>query len=49
MPDQRISELIEKTTLADTDLMPMVDIEATPDETKKITGANVKEIGRAHV
>ena len=42
MPDQRISELIEKTTLADTDLMPMVDIEATPDETKKITGANVK-------
>jgi len=42
MADQKISELIEKTTLADTDLMPMVDIEAIPDETKKITGANVK-------
>ena len=42
MPDQRISELTEKTTLADIDLMPVVDIEATPDETKKITGANVK-------
>ena len=42
MADQKISELTEKTTLHDTDLMPMVDTEATPIETKKITGANLK-------
>jgi len=40
--DEKISALVEKTTLADTDLMAMVDIAADPDETKKITGANVK-------
>ena len=42
MADQKISELVAKTTIADTDLFAMVDEEATPDETKKITGANVK-------
>ena len=42
MAEAKISELVEKTTLHDTDLVPIVDIEATPDETKKITGANVK-------
>lgn len=38
----KISGLNAKTTLADTDLLPLVDIEATPDETKKITWANLK-------
>lgn len=42
MADQKISELDAKVTLADTDLVPMVDIEAEPDKTKKITGANIK-------
>ena len=42
MADQKISELVAKTTLHDTDLVPIVDIEATPDETKKITGANLR-------
>lgn len=42
MADQKISELTAKTTLHDTDLVPIVDIEAAPDETKKITGANLK-------
>lgn len=42
MADAKISALVEKTTLHDTDLVPIVDIEATPDTTKKITGANLK-------
>jgi len=42
MADQKISELNAKATLHDTDLVPIVDIEAETDETKKITGANVK-------
>lgn len=42
MADQKISELNAKATLHDTDLVPIVDIEADPDETKKITGANLK-------
>ena len=42
MADKKISELDEKTTIADTDMFPMVDEEATPDTTKKITGANLK-------
>jgi len=42
MADLKISELNAKATLHDTDLVPIVDIEAETDETKKITGANVK-------
>lgn len=42
MADTKISSLTAKTTLGDSDLVPIVDIEATPDETKKITVANVK-------
>jgi hypothetical protein len=42
MADLKISGLTEKTTLHDTDLVPIVDIEATPDTTKKITGANLR-------
>jgi len=42
MADQKISELDAKATLHDTDIFPMVDIEAETDETKKITGANLK-------
>jgi len=42
MADKKISELTEKTTIADTDMFPMVDEEASPDTTKKITGANLK-------
>lgn len=42
MSDTKISGLTAKTTLHDTDLVPIVDVEATPDETKKITGANLK-------
>lgn len=44
MADQKISELNAKTTVHDTDLFPMVDVEAATDETKKITGANLKKI-----
>ena len=39
----KISGLNAKTTIHDTDLFPMVDIEAETDETKKITGANMRE------
>jgi len=39
---QKISELNAKTTVHDTDIFPIVDIEAETDETKKITGANLK-------
>jgi len=42
MADQKISALNAKTTIHDTDLFPMVDIEAETDETKKITGANLR-------
>jgi len=42
MADQKISELNAKTTLHDTDIFPMVNIEAETDETVKITGANLK-------
>ena len=44
----KISGLNAKTTIHDTDLFPMVDIEAETDETKKITGANVKSQIQAH-
>lgn len=42
MADEKISELDAKVTLHDTDLVPIVDIEDDPDQTKKITGANLK-------
>lgn len=42
MADQKISELNAKTTVHDTDIFPIVDIEAAPDVTKKITGANLR-------
>jgi len=42
MADEKISELAAKTTIHDDDLFALVDTEATPDETKKITGANLK-------
>jgi len=42
MADQKISELTAKTTPVDADLAVIVDTEATPDETKKVTWANVK-------
>lgn len=42
MADQKISALNAKTTIHDTDLFPMVDIEAETDETKKITWTNLK-------
>ena len=40
--DTKISGLTAKTTLGDSDLIPIVDIEATPDETKKETVANFR-------
>jgi len=40
--DTKISSLVAKTTLGDSDLLALVDIAATPDETKKITVANAK-------
>ena len=43
MADQKISQLDAKTTLADTDLIPIMDEEATPDQTKKITGAHFRD------
>ena len=46
---QSISELIAKTTVHNDDLFALVDSEETPDETKKITGANMKsEMTSAH-
>ena len=42
MADTKISGLNAKTTLGDTDLLALVDVEATPDETKRITVANAK-------
>lgn len=42
MADLRISALDPKTTLGDVDLVPIVDVEATTDKTKYITGANIK-------
>lgn len=42
MADQKISELNAKVTIHDDDMFVMVDTEAAPDETKKITGANLK-------
>lgn len=42
MASKKISELAAKTTLADADLIPIVDSEASPIETKKITVANAK-------
>ena len=42
MTDKKISELDAKTTVADTDMFVLVDVEADPDETKLITGANLK-------
>lgn len=41
MADQKISELDAKVTLADADLFAIMDEEADPDQTKKITWANV--------
>lgn len=42
MADEKISELDAKATVHDTDLIPTVDIEAAPDKTKYVTGANFK-------
>jgi len=42
MADEKITELDAKATPADTDLVPIVDIVADPDQTKKVTWANVK-------
>lgn len=42
MADEKVSELDAKATLHNTDLIPIVDIEADPDKTKYITGANLK-------
>lgn len=42
MADQKISELNAKVTPVDADLAVIVDTEADPDETKKITWANWK-------
>lgn len=41
MADSKISELNAKTSVSDTDLVPIVDNDGTP-ETKKVTGANFK-------
>lgn len=41
MPDRKISELSEKSTIVDADLIPIVDMEAGPSATKKITFANL--------
>jgi len=42
MADEKISELDAKVTIADTDLFVLMDEEAAPDQTKYITGANLK-------
>ena len=42
MSSKKISELTPKTTLADVDLVPIVDEEAMTIATKHITGANIK-------
>ena len=42
MADQKISELVAKTTPVDADLLAIVDSAATPIETKKSTWANIK-------
>ena len=42
MADEKISVLDAKVTIADTDMFVLVDEEAAPDQTKKITGANLK-------
>ena len=44
MADQKISELAEKTTPVGADLAAIVDTEAAPDETKKITLANLLDL-----
>jgi hypothetical protein len=41
MADKKITELTAKTTPADTDVMPIVDLAGTAT-TKKITVANLK-------
>jgi len=41
MADEKISALNEKTTITNDDLLPIVDTEASPDETKKIKVANI--------
>lgn len=41
MADQKISELVEKTTPIGDDLLAIVDTEASPDETKKIKTVNL--------
>ena len=43
MADTKISGLTAKTTLADADMLVLVDEAATPDETKKITVANARK------
>ena len=42
MADEKISATDEKVTLHDTDLIPIVNVEADPDETEHITGKNLK-------
>ena len=41
MPDQKISELVEKVTPANTDTLVLVDSEVSPVQTKKILRQNV--------
>jgi len=41
MADQKISELTAKTTPVAADLLALVDTEVAPDETKKVTWANL--------
>ena len=45
MADQKISELTEKTTPIGADLLAIVDTEASPDETKKVTLSNLLQSG----
>ena len=42
MADEKISVLDAKVTIADADMFVLVDEEDDPDQTKKITGANLK-------
>lgn len=42
MDNKKISELVEKTTLEDTDFIPLVDESSNPTETKKITIIHAK-------
>lgn len=41
MADKKITELTAKTTLSDTDVLPVVDLDGTAT-TKKVTASNLK-------